>query len=463
MKHIHFIAICGTGMASLACLMKKAGYAITGSDKDAYPPMSTMLEKEGIEIIRGFSPSNLHPTPDLVIIGNAVSKDNPEAVEVMRRRIPYLSFPEALKKFFLEDRIPIVVAGTHGKTTTSSLLAWILEFSGLNPSFLIGGVLLNFNKSFQLGNGRYMVVEGDEYDCAFFDKRPKFIHYMPSYGVLTNIEFDHGDIYKDLDHVKEAFTAFIKAFSPEGLLLAGIDDPHVRDLIELEHKPAVRTFGFKEEAHWRAEDISLGEEGLEFSLFHGGNFLCRLSCPLHGRHNCLNVLGATACLLEMGISLEKIKMGLKTFLGVKRRMEIIGRINGITIIDDFAHHPTEVRETIRAVKDRFPGRRIWAVFEPRTATSRRHTFQKLYPASLAEAHGVIIGQIYEKHKISPEILLKPDLLVKDIENLGKKAWYPEDSEQIIQILQKEVRQGDVVLIMSSGSFGGIHEKICESL
>lgn len=466
MKHLHFIAICGTGMASLACLMKGMGYTITGSDRDAYPPMSTLLEKEDIEIVKGFNPSNLNSTPDLVIIGNVVTRDNPEAMEVMRRKIPYLSFPEALKEFFLKDRIPIVVAGTHGKTTTSSLLAWILESSGFAPSFLIGGVPLNFDKSFKLGKGRYIVVEGDEYDCAFFDKRPKFIHYMPFYGILTNIEFDHADIYRDLDHVKEAFKDFVKLFSPEGLLLAGSDNPHVGDVLNRSGSrtaSTVQTFGFGKEAHWRAEELHMGEAGLEFSLIREGKFLSRLSCPLYGEHNCLNVLGATTCLLGIGIPLEKIKVSLKTFLGVKRRMEIIGKINGITIIDDFAHHPTEVRETIRAVKQRFPQRRVWAVFEPRTATSRRNVFQEIYPRSLAEAYGVIIGQMYEKYKIPSEFSLNPELLVKDIENLGKNAWYLENPEEIIQVLLKEIRQGDVILIMSSGSFGGIHRKICASI
>lgn len=461
-KKIHIVAICGTGMAALAGLLKKAGHSVTGSDTQIYPPMSTLLESAGIPCKIGYDAGHIEANTGLVIIGNAVSKTNPEVVATLERGLPTLSMPAALGAFFLKGKQSLVVAGTHGKTTTSSLLAWVLTSAGLDPGMMIGGWVKNFNSNHRLGRGDFFVVEGDEYDTAFFDKGPKFLHYQPHHAILTSIEFDHGDIYPDLTAIKQAFRKFVALLPPEGLLVTAAGDPAIGEVVK-GVACRVETYGIDEEADWQAEQIQMVGEFLSFDVFYRRKKVGTIRSPLVGRHNLKNTLAVIALAHRIGLPWEKIAEGILKFQGVKRRQEIVGEVRDILIIDDFAHHPTAIAETLAALRLRYPSRRLWAVFEPRSATSRRNVFQKEFVASLTPADRIILADVFSPEKIPAEHRLNPEQIVSELVALGKSALFLSTPDQIVSELTQGVEPGDVVCVMSSGGFGGIHQKLISRL
>jgi len=460
--HIHLMGICGTGMASLAGMLKQSGYKVTGSDQNVYPPMSLLLEEQSIPVLMGYSPENLSSGPDLVIVGNVITRINPEAEALSRLKIPYLSFPQALRHFAFQNKQPIVISGTHGKTTTSSLAAWVLDVAGLDPGFMIGGIPKNFQSNFKLGQGDYYVIEGDEYDTAFFDKGPKFLHYDPWVTILTSIEFDHADIYRDLDHIIENFRKLINLMQPEGLLIANSDDP----IIMAEIKTArclVFTYGFSEKALFRVNDMTVQEDFTRLNILKAGKEYVTLSTPLYGRHNISNLMSVIALADFLGIPVATLSDGIKTFEGVKRRQEIVGEKQGVLVLDDFAHHPTAVRETVFAVREKFKGRRLIAVFEPRSNSSRRNIFQKQYASSFGAADLVMIPDPPMMEKIPREERFSSKRLAEDLEKNGLKTFYFPNTDQLLEAMVKESRTGDIFLIMSNGGFDNIHRRLLDSL
>jgi UDP-N-acetylmuramate: L-alanyl-gamma-D-glutamyl-meso-diaminopimelate ligase len=462
-RHVHLIAICGVAMSALAGMLQARGFRVTGSDRNVYPPMSTQLAALGIELRQGFSPAHLDDKPDLIVVGNAVSRSNPEVEAMLARGIPFVSMPQALAEFFLEDRHPIVVVGTHGKTTTASLLAWVLEAAGLDPSYMIGGIPHNFGANYRLGSGRLFVLEGDEYDTAFFDKGPKFLHYRPQSAILTSVEFDHGDIYRDLNHVKEAFRHFVHIMPADGYLAAGLEFPHVRDLLLTAPCPW-EGYGFAADASWQAVDEVWGETHSQFRVLHQGISLGSIRWSLTGRHNLQNALGVIAVATHLKVPFERLQEGFESFHGVKRRQEIRGVVRDIIVIDDFAHHPTAVRETLAALRTRYANRRLWAIFEPRSATSRRATFQEEYVDAFGPADRVLIAGLYNPDFIPAPERLSPLRLAQDlVERRGMDARYIAEVDAIVADVAAEAQSGDVVVIMSNGGFGGIHEKLLRAL
>ncbi len=467
---IHLIGICGTGMASLAGMLKAQGHEVRGSDQNVYPPMSTLLENFKIPVSTPYAVDNLKEKPDLVIIGNVVSRGNVEAEVVLSQNLPYLSMPQALEKFFLPEKIPLIVAGTHGKTTTSSLLAWVLEEAGEDPSFFIGGWPKNFERNFKLGNGKYFVLEGDEYDTAFFDKESKFLHYLPQHILLTSVEFDHADIFSDLEQVKGAFGKLLKLLPQEGNLIANLDFSVVRELIKSFPGHLV-TYAMKEENREKADyfgEVMNTSPQLNFCILtrEEGKECCHheVGWGIPGQHNVSNALGVIALLSSLGIPWEKIQKGLKSFQGVRRRQEIIGEAKGILIIDDFAHHPTAVLETIAAIKEKYPDRRLWAVFEPRSNSSKRDIFQNDYPKSFLLADKVLLADVFMPEKVKDGKVLDVEELVHSINQDSKtKARHLPGVEAIVQTLAKEALPGDVILFMSNGGFGGVQKKTLDSL
>jgi len=454
-RHVHLIGVGGVGMASLAGLFKQKGLKVTGSDTGVYPPMSDMLRETGVEIREGYCPENLKDSPGMVIVGNAISRDNPEAAELLRLGIPYMSMPQALWEFFLKDKERIVVAGTHGKTTTSSLISWILYSSGLDPSFLIGGMPRNFGRGFRLGNGRHFIVEGDEYDTAFFDKGPKFLHYQGQRCVLTAVEFDHADIYRDLNHVKESFRKYVCAIPKDGFLTVSADYPHAVEVSEVA-VCRVETYGLNPESSWHLKDGKIVHEGKELGDWAP-------SSSLMGRHNFMNALGAVSLAFNLGLGIKEILQGLKTFEGVRRRQELVGEAGGVTIVDDFAHHPTAIREGIAALREKYPGQRLWAVFEPRSNTSRRNIFQKEISEALARADAIVIGGVFNPQRIDPEKRFSPEKASEVIRAAGKEAAAIESIEGILGHLLNHLKEGDVVLFMSNGPFGGLPSLLLKEL
>jgi UDP-N-acetylmuramate: L-alanyl-gamma-D-glutamyl-meso-diaminopimelate ligase len=462
-RHIHLIAICGVGMSALAGMLQARGFRVTGSDQNVYPPMSTQLEALGIELRQEFSPHHLADHPDLIVVGNAVSRSNPEVRAMLEQGIPFLSLPQALAEFFLQDRHPIVVVGTHGKTTTASLMAWVLEAVGLDPSYMIGGMPRNFATNYKLGNGAFFVVEGDEYDTAFFDKGPKFLHYRPQSAILTSVEFDHADIYRDLDHVKDAFRRFLRVLPAHGFLAASVDFPHVRDLLSTIPCPW-EGYGCAAMAQWGAVDVAWGETTTRFVVLREGRTVGTIQWGLVGHHNIQNALGVIAVASHLGVAFERIQEALASFAGVKRRQEVRGIVREITVIDDFAHHPTAVRETLAALRVRYRGRRLWAIFEPRSATSRRATFQEDFVGAFADADRVVIAGLYNPDYISEGQRLSPERLARDIVvKCGKEAQFIPDVKTIVNDVAAHAQPGDVVVIMSNGGFGDIHEKLLNAL
>lgn len=480
-KHIHMLGICGTGMGSLALLLKEAGYNITGSDENVYPPMSTQLAQAGINVLQGYSAENIAASPDLVIIGNVISRGNPEAEAVLSQGLKYMSMPQAVAEFFIEGKHSIVVAGTHGKTTTANLCAWMLDTAGCSPGFLIGGVGINFNVSARIGHPPYFVIEGDEYDTAFFDKGPKFLHYRPRSVILGPVEFDHADIYKDLPHVMGSFEKLIGIIPADGLLVACADSQNTLKLVA-NAKCRVITYGMKGSADYHPEDIHVSGEGTEFTLIHGGNPPKNEGSslfppfakggiyvsPLYGNHNMQNAVGVLAFLTEAGIEPKKLAQGLLKFAGVKRRQEIRGIKNGVVVVDDFAHHPTAIRETIEAMRMRYPKRsspqrRIWAIFEPRSNTSRRKTFQDEFVTALGTADVAVLAGIHRPDKIPEDERLDITKVVADINNKGGRAHYLATTDDIVKFVAKEAKKDDIILIMSNGDFDNIHEKLLQAL
>ena len=461
-RHIHLVGICGTAMASLAGMLQQKGLRITGSDRNVYPPMSTFLQDRGIAILQGFSEAHLSPRPDLVVIGNAVSRGNPEVEATLDEKIPYRSLPETLKEVFIRGKTSVVVTGTHGKTTTAALLTWLLESAGLRPSFLIGGIARNFDSSFRVADGEHFVIEGDEYDTAFFDKGPKFLHYLPDMVIFNNCEYDHADIYPDFSAVKQSFRRLLNIIPSKGALIAGWDDETVRNL-SADSPTNVISFGMDPAAQWTAASIRFMEQSTRFRALQDGKDWGRFEIPLAGSFNVRNALAALACAQRLGLSRESISRGLGSFKSVKRRLEIRGKAAGITVFDDFAHHPTAIAATLAAVRNQFPQNRLWAIFEPRSATARRRVFQKEFSRCFADADHVILCSIFAPEKLAPELRLDLDRLVGDLRKQGRDAHCLPTAGEIVQQITPRLQTGDKVVIMSNGGFDGIHSRLLAAL
>ncbi|MDO9566328.1 MAG: UDP-N-acetylmuramate:L-alanyl-gamma-D-glutamyl-meso-diaminopimelate ligase [Candidatus Desulfaltia sp.] len=461
-KKIHLIAICGTGMGALACMLKDLGFEVTGSDQKIYPPMSDFLSRKHIKLIEGFNEDNISYGPDLVVVGNAVTKQNPEVLKMQNMGLNFCSMPQAVNRFIADNKKRIVVAGTHGKTTTSSIISWILYKAGFNPSFIIGGILKNFSSNYRLGNGEFIVIEGDEYDTAFFDKGPKFLHYDPFMAVVTSIEFDHADIFKDINQVRYAFDSFMSNISNKGKLYVFDQDDNISDLIKGK-KCIVEKYGKDSGSCWRLGSVSVEPPLTIFEVLKQGIAFGIFKTRLMGEHNLLNTLSAIAIADSLNIPAVIISEALETFEGIKRRQEVRGQKRNITIIDDFAHHPTAVRETIKAVKPFYPDGRLIAVFEPRTNSSMRKVFQNIYPLSFDEADLICIRKPPLLEKIPVDERFSSEKLVHDLNNSGKDAHYFQDTESIIDFLIQETRSGDVILIMSNGGFDNIHDRLLKAL
>jgi len=458
---IHLMAICGTGMGAFAGLLKAAGYTVRGSDAGVYPPMSDQLLAQGIELMDGFDPTNLDPAPDLVVVGNAIRKINPENEALLEADLPYASFPETLSELFLKDRHSMVVAGTHGKTTTCSVLAWTLHALGTNNGFLVGGVLENFGQNFRVGEpGAPFVVEGDEYDTAWFDKVPKFIHYRPQSAILTSVEFDHADIYRDLDHVLEAFRMFTTLIPPDGLLLACADGEHVAGVAELTSaKLEYYSTRGAPEATWHGSVVSADPEGMTFSVRRSGEAVGTFRSALIGEHNLANLVSVVALLIHEGHTPDAIRDALASYTGVKRRQTVFAEPRGITLIDDFAHHPTAVVATIDATRLRFGDRPLWVVFEPRTNTTRRNIFQDRYGRAFDGADHLLVAPVHAVESIPENERFDPARLVAESREGGVDASLTDGVNEIIARLAADASPGDVVLILSNGGFGGIYERL----
>jgi len=461
-KRVHLVGICGTGMGSLAGLLADAGYELRGSDEAVYPPMSTMLRDKGIRVLEGYKAEHLDDRPDLVVIGNIATKANPEAVAARERGIPYVSMPQAIGSLFLEGRHSIVVAGTHGKTTTAGLMAWVLTAAGRDPSFLVGGVLKNFGRSFGLGKGEDFVVEGDEYETSFFDKGPKFLHYRPQSAILTSVEYDHAEMFPDLASVKEAFRRFVDIVPPGGLLVYCADDPNVREVVQ-GARAALVPYGCGRGEGFRGHVREAGPEGMEFEVSRDGSPFGVFRSPLTGLHNLRNMLGVIAVAHHRGIGAAAIGEGLETFAGMKRRQDVRGVAAGVTVIDDFAHHPTAVRATLAATRDRYHGRRVWAVFEPRTNTTRRSVFQEDYARSFDDAGRIVIAAVDHPERAPEGERFSVERLVADLKARGKDAEYVPTVAGIVALLVRDARRDDVVLVMSNGAFGGLHDQLLAAL
>jgi UDP-N-acetylmuramate: L-alanyl-gamma-D-glutamyl-meso-diaminopimelate ligase len=459
-RHIHLIGICGTAMASLAGMLKQRGFRVTGSDAAAYPPMSDFLRELEISVAQPFAANNLDPRPDLVVIGNAMSRGNVELEEVLDRRIPFCSLPQLLHDEFLRGKEVLVVAGTHGKTTTTSMLSWIFHSAGLQPSFLIGGIAENFGSSFQLGEGKHFILEGDEYDTAFFDKGPKFLHYFPDSVILTSVEFDHADIYKDLDAVETAFKHLVNLIPRRGRIVAFDSEGSVDRCVAKAFCP-VRRYGSTLRAARGFEIVSLGfeNERSHWYVLDDGEVWGELEMPLAGEYNAWNATAAAVMANSYGIPVRVIRHALETFKSVKRRLEVKAQVNGVTIIDDFAHHPTAIAETLKALRTRYAGSRLWAILEPRSNTLRRRVLQSDLARSLALADEIVVAGVFRSEAVPENERLELPALAAEIEHSGRRARLLPDADAIVQTISPELRKGDVVAILSNGGFGGIYEKL----
>ena len=450
-------------MASLAGMLQARGHLVTGSDQNVYPPMSMLLQSLGISVMQGFRSENLDPAPDCVIVGNAIPRGNPEVEETLNRKLLYRSQAEIVKEEFIRGRHSLAVAGTHGKTTTTSIASWVIDQAGLDPTFLIGGVAQNFGTSFRVTDSNYFIIEADEYDTAYFDKGPKFMHYLPELAIVNNIEFDHADIYPDLIAVKLAFRRFMNLVPANGKLIAGWDSPNVRAVVEsMGNKlfTTVETFGSTSDAKWQIRHPRFGEALSTFQVFKEGEFWGEFRTPLLGEFNLLNCLAVIVAADAWGVNKEKIAQALETFKNVKRRAEVRGEKRGIIVIDDFAHHPTAVRETLRALRSRYEGRRLVAIFEPRSWSSRLSVFQTDYAEAFTSADYVVISSVFDSQRVTEKgRALNTAELIEDISKQGKPAFAFADVEQILSHLVPQLCEGDVVAIMSNGGFGGIHEKL----
>jgi UDP-N-acetylmuramate: L-alanyl-gamma-D-glutamyl-meso-diaminopimelate ligase len=464
MKKIHLIGICGTAMATLAAMLKRKGYDVQGSDQDVYPPMSDFLAAEQIRTLVGYKAEHISGDLDLVVVGNAISRGNAELEEVLDRKIRYCSLPEAIREHFLWGARSIVIAGTHGKTTTTSLTGWLLTHGGVDPSVLVGGIARNFGdhgSSYRMGRGRDFVIEGDEYDSAFFDKTAKFLKYLPDIAVVNNVEFDHADIYPDFEAVTLAFRRLVNLVPRRGLLLIGADSPAACALAA-KAVSRVQTFGTGEGVDWQAHDLEPAGSATRFNVRRGGSPFGSFELPLVGAYNVRNALAAIAIATEVGIGPERIGEGLRAFAGVKRRLEVVGVANGVTVYDDFAHHPTAVAETLAGLRASNPDARIWAVFEPRSASSCRRVFQDDFAGAFAGADEVLIAPIF-RSKLPEEERLSVPQLVRDLRGRGLSAREAESLDDIVSGIVQAHRPGDIVVLMSNGGFGGIHQKLLAAL
>lgn len=464
MQRIHLIGVCGTAMATLAALLRHKGHDVRGSDQNVYPPMSEFLAAEGIRTMTGYREEHITSDVDLVIVGNAISRGNPELESVLERRIRYCSLPEAIRDQFLWGAQSIVLAGTHGKTTTTSLTGWLLTHGRLDPTVLVGGIALNLGNggsSYRVGGGRDFVIEGDEYDSAFFDKTAKFLKYLPDVAVVGNVEFDHADIYPDLDAVRLAFRRLANLVPRNGLLLLGADSPDALALREKAVSP-VQTFGLDEHADWRADELSTSDGVTRFKVRRKGELFGRFESPLLGVHNVRNAVAAIAVGAHRGLDAPTLADGLRSFRGIKRRLETVGVARGVTILDDFAHHPTAVSETLAALRAGYPGRRIWAVFEPRSASSCRRVFQDDFARSFGAADEVVVAAVF-RSTLPEHERLSAEGLVADLQKRGQRARYVPEVDAIVDTVVREHRPGDLVVVMSNGGFGGIHRKLIEAL
>jgi UDP-N-acetylmuramate: L-alanyl-gamma-D-glutamyl-meso-diaminopimelate ligase len=460
---IHFIGICGTAMATLAAMLKSRGFDVQGSDHGVYPPMSEFLAREGITVFDGYAAGQITSDIHAVIVGNAISRGNPELEEVLDRKIRFQSLPEAIREHFLWDSRSIVIAGTHGKTTTTALAGWLLTACGADPSLLVGGIAVNFDGSYRLGSGRDFVIEGDEYDSAFFDKTAKFLKYLPDIAVVGNVEYDHADIYEDMDALRTAFRRLLALVPRNGRVILGADSEEAMSLSQ-HARSDVETFGLAAGADWRASEIQPEGERIRFEVTRRGERLGHFAVPLFGAHNVRNALAALAVGHAAGLPVDGMRTALKEFRGVRRRLELRGVARGVSVFDDFAHHPTAILETLRAVRWSYPDRRVWAIFEPRSATSCRRVFQKDFVRAFSEsgADEIVLARVF-RASLPDEERLSVDDLVRDVTAAGRRIRHIARVPEIVETLAAEARDGDVVVIMSNGGFDGIHDKLIAAL
>ncbi len=461
-KHYHLIGICGTAMASLAGMLAEQGHKVTGSDENVYPPMSLELKRLGIPVSEGYKAEHLSDRPDEIVVGNAISRGNIELEYALNEKMHYTSMAAVVKENFIRGHHSVVIAGTHGKTTTTSLMAWAMEKADCHPSFLIGGVAENFNASFRVTPSKYFVIEGDEYDTAYFDKGPKFMHYLPDTVILNNIEFDHADIYRDLDAVKFAFSRLIYLIPGKGHLVAGWDSEIVRELAPKALCPVV-SFGTEEGATWRAKDIDFSGEMTTFKVTVEGKEYGQYQTPLVGMFNVKNCLGVIAACEVIGLDRQSLQESLAEFKSVKRRMQVRGIANGVTVIDDFAHHPTAVKETLLGAKQKYTGQRIIALFEPRSYTAQIKQFQQEFTEGLLVADKIIIAGLFHPERYTKDKAICPNEMIEEMRNKGREADFIPSPEEIVRHLAFQLKNGDVVVVMSNGSFGGIHDKLLDAI
>ncbi len=450
-------------MVPLAALLIEAEHRVTGSDGELYPPMSTLLGSLQIPLFRGFSPDHVPADCDCMIVGNAATRDNPEAAEALRRGLPVLSLPQAVRRFLLPGKTSIVITGTHGKTTTSALLSWLLLNAGRDPSFLVGGEMKNLSRGYRRGAGPHFVLEGDEYNAAFFDRGPKFLHYEPRHLFVGNIEFDHADLYPDLSAVVEAFRKVVELVPPEGSIVANADDERVLEAVLPSRAPVTRISLTDLGEDMSARDIEERPAGTEFTLLESGKPAGRLRSPLSGLHNLRNALGAIALARGLGLSVEEIDTALPRFAGVRRRLEVKGEVNGILVVDDFAHHPTAVAGTLAAARARWPGRRLWALFEPRSNTAGRKIFEEDYARAFEGADALVLGPVFHAKRLTPDTVLDRSALTRRFAGAGKPAFAPDSIAEIPAFVRRNARAGDVLILMSSGAFGGLPATLLDAL
>ena len=465
-KHIHVIGIAGSAMAPLAGMLRERGFRVTGSDAGVYPPASTLLDSLGIAYNHSFDAASLTPAPDLVIVGNIIARGNPELEETLERKIPYRSMPEILEEVFLPGKHSIVVSGTHGKTTTTAMLAWIFHSAGKQPTFLVGGVAENFGKSYGLGNGPEMILEGDEYETAFWDRGPKFFHYHPDDLIITALEYDHADIYADFDVYQLAFRRLVNLVPRNGRVVLWGDSkdsgPALRQAAAKAFCPVI-TYGFSAGNDWMASEPTFDGDHMKFRVTHGGKLFGEFSLAASGRHNVLNALAAIIVAQGRGISVESLQESLASFRSVRRRLDVKGEHNGILVVDDFAHHPTAVRATIEAARGRWPNRRLWAILEPRSNSMRRKVFQDSLPQALALADRVALGGVFRAQQLGDENRLDPETVATSVRALGREANVISGGGPMAEFLAVNAKPNDLLLIMSNGSFDGLCEKLLAKL
>lgn len=462
-SRVHLMGICGTAMASLAGLLKDRGFNVSGSDLNPYPPMSTQIESLGIKISKPYKKENLNPAPDFVVVGNVISANNEEAQEMVRLNLPFCSLPQAMGEVIIDNRDSFVISGTHGKTTTTSLMSWVAEECGLKPGFLIGGIPKNFSQSFKNPQANTFIIEGDEYDTAYFDKVPKFIHYKPKFVVLTSVEFDHADIYQDFAAVKSAFIKLMKLIPENGALVYWGDDSNVSEVSQSCLIKNKYSYGLNGKNNFQAKNINEKNGLTSFEVHFNGQKIDRFETQMTGHFNILNATAVIAQAYLQKWNLEKIKAAMQTFAGVKRRQEIIGEPGGVLIIEDFAHHPTAVKETIKAIQNKYSGRKVFSVFEPRSATSRRKVFQKDYVEAFRGAHDVLIAQAFDQGKIQEENRFSADELAADLKKNDISTGVFNSADEIVANLNSRAKKNDVILIMSNGGFDNIYQKLITSL